>query len=120
MFMTLKQYRNETLKEYYQQEEQSSDTDTVENYDGLEISNTKGIDNQGVLIVSGDITNVGEYNVKKLVITAIFYDSSNEVVATQTDTYENIMFPKDSYHFKINCLKKGASSYSLEAQAVLQ
>jgi hypothetical protein len=72
-----------------------------------------------VLTVTGDVTNVGTHNVKKLVVTATFYGSSNEVIAKQTDTYEDIMFPNDSYHFKVTCLKSDAQSYSIEARAVL-
>lgn len=119
-FMTLKQYRNETLKDYYQPQEQSTDVTALDNYDGLVISNDKGINNQGVLTVTGDVTNVAERNVKKLVVTATFYDSYNQVVATQSDTYENIMFQNDSYHFKITCLKKDAQNYSIEVKAVLE
>lgn len=119
-FTALKLYRREALKDYYQSQEQSTDVSSLDNYDGLVISNDKGINNQGVLTVTGDVTNVAERNVKKLVVIATFYDSSNEVIAQQNDTYENIMFTNDSYHFKITCLKKEAESYSLQLQAVLE
>lgn len=83
---------------------------------GLEILNDKGVNAQGVLTVTGDIKNVSQQNVKTLVITVTFYNSSKEELTTVTDTSEDILLPDETYHFKVNCLKKDASIYDIEVK----
>jgi hypothetical protein len=85
--------------------------------ESLEISNTKGINNQGVLTVTGDVTNVSDQNIKRMVITVTFYDSSSNEISKQKDTYENILLPDETYHFKVNCIKKDAQSYDVYVNA---
>ncbi len=87
-----------------------------ENY-GLEIINTKGVNAQGVLTVSGDVKNVSNENVKKLIIIVTFYNSSQEELTTVQDISEDILLPDETYHFNINCLKKEASIYDIEVRA---
>lgn len=89
------------------------DTSTTK---GLEISNTQGVNAQGVLTVTGDIKNISDQNFKSLVISVIFYNSSKEELTTVVDTSEDILLPDETYHFKVNCLKKDASIYDVEVK----
>jgi hypothetical protein len=90
-----------------------TETDT----DGLLISNTQGINNQGILTVTGDVTNNSNVNIKKLIITVTFYDDSNNELSQSKDTYENILLPNETYHFKVNCIKKDAKNYDVYVNA---
>lgn len=100
--------------------------DTAFNYSGtsqedssedIVISNTTGINNQGVLTVTGDVTNSSQQNVNKLVVTVTFYDASGNELSKGKDTYEDILLPDETYHFKVNCIKKDAQSYDVNVNA---
>ncbi len=93
------------------------DLDTIQ---VLEIYNDKGVNNQGCLMVSGDVKNVSTYTLSQVEIVVTFYDDSDNTVATSKDVCNETLTPDDSYHFKVNCLKKQGSKYSVEAIPTLQ
>lgn len=86
----------------------------------IEVLNTNGVNNQGCLMVSGDIKNVSEYNVTNVEIIAIFYDNKKNEVAKATEVCENVLLPNNTYHFNISCLKKEGSSYDIQVVPTIE
>lgn len=82
----------------------------------LEIVDSKGVNNQGVLTVTGEVKNISDKNISKVIVSITFYNDSHEELATQKAISEDILLPDGTYKFKVNCLKKEASSYEVNVE----
>lgn len=89
------------------------DTSSDESVELVEVINTNGVNNQGILTVTGDVKNISEQNIKKIVITVTFYDNAMNELTKGKDVSEDILLPDDTYHFKVNCIKKDAEKYDI-------
>lgn len=95
-------------EDYYSRDTNFEETQVIE------LLNSSGMNNQGCLIVSGDIKNISEYNVTQVKIVVISYNDAYDEIAKSTDICEKVLRPNDTYHFSVSCLKKDGSSYNIQ------
>lgn len=94
--------------------------DSKQEIQPLELVNSTGVVNQGCLTVSGEIKNISEYNITKVDIVAIIYDSNQNEIAKLSDVCNDLLLPNDTYRFKIVSLKKDSASYSLQITPTIE